>query len=36
MTTKIERFFPTFEVMINETGKPAKADCAQVRIIAKE
>jgi len=22
MTTKIERFFPAFEVMINETGKP--------------
>ncbi len=36
MTTKIERFFPAFEVMINETGKPAKADCAQVRTIAKE
>ena len=36
ITTKIDRFFPAFEVMINETGKPAKADCAQVRTIARE
>jgi mRNA-degrading endonuclease toxin of MazEF toxin-antitoxin module len=36
MTTKVDRFFPAFEVMISETGKPAKADCAQVRTIAKE
>ena len=36
LSSKIEKFFPVFEVLVKETGKPAKIDCTQVRTISKE
>ena len=36
LSTKVEKFFPVFEVLVEETGKPAKVDCTQVRTISKD